>query len=145
MILSELDLWYFWLNVLVKLIESFVKFERVRKMVFLNMEDKRNWIVFDKLEEIISIFFLLIGSSKISGSFLVLLLIFFIFVYDIIILESVKSKVVVLNKLYELGLILKVLMRVLLRVYIFIFIKLNCFELLIFVSLSLVYVVNILL
>lgn len=53
------------------------------------------------LEEKVSVFNYLIGSSCLSGSFFVLFLIFFVFFYDIVVFEKLKNYVVVLNKLYE--------------------------------------------
>ena len=139
---SKLDLQFTWLNAFVKLIESFAKLDRARKTAILRMEDKRNQTVFDKLEEITDTSSLLTGSSRTSGSLLVLSLTPFIFAYDITISEIVKSHVVALNKPYEPGLIPKALTKVLSRTYTSTFTKLNCSKLLSFVSLNFVHAVN---
>jgi len=139
---SSLDLQYPWLNALVKLIESLARSQRARKMPILEMEDKRNRTVFDKLEEITNTSSLLTGSSKTSGSLLVLSLTPFIFANDVILAETVKSHVVALNKPYEPGLIPKALTRVLSTAYTSTFTTLNCSKLLNFISLNLVHTVN---
>ena len=143
-IASRLDSQYPWLNAFVKLIESYAKSERARKTstAILQMEDKRNRTVFDKLEEITNTSSLLTGSSKTSGSLLVLSLTPFVFAYDVTTAETVRSHVVALNKPYEPGLIPKALTRVLSRAYTSTFTKLNCSGLLAFVSLNLVHAVN---
>ena len=140
--LSELEFQYPWLNALVKLIESFAKSKRARKMGILEMEDVRNRTVFDKLEQITSASSLLTGSSKTSGSLLVVSLTPFSFAYDVTISETLKSKVLALNKPYEPGLIPKALTRVLSKAYASAFTKLNCSKLLTFVGLNLVHAAN---
>lgn len=81
---------------------KFVKLDFKRgKVNILVMWDYRNWMFFYILEEKISIFNNLIGSSCFSESFFVLFLIFFIIFYDIVVFERLKDCVVVLNKLYE--------------------------------------------
>ena len=140
--LNELNLQYPWLNALVKLIESFAKSERPRKTAILDMVDKRNQTVFDKLEEITIASSLLIGCSKTSNSLSVLSLTPFRFARDVTISENIKSQVVALNKPYESGLIPKALTRVLSRAYASTFTNLDCSELLKLVSLNLVHAAN---
>jgi len=140
--LSKLDLQYPWLSAFVKLVESFAKSERARKTAILEMKDKRNRTVFDKLEERTNTSSLLTGSSITSGSLFVLSLTPFIFAYDVTCSETLKSHVVALNKPYEPGLIPKALTRVLSRAYTSTFTNLNCSKLLNFVRLNFVHAVN---
>ncbi|XP_078384792.1 uncharacterized protein LOC144667264 [Oculina patagonica] len=143
--MDKLGLQYPWLNALIKLIESFARSERTRKTPFLGMEDKKNQSVFDKLEEMTNSSFLLTGSSRTSGSLLVLSLTPLIFAYDITISEKVKSQVVALSKPYEQALIRRALTRVLSRTYTSAFTNLNCSRLLSAMSLNFVQTVNIML
>ncbi len=143
--MGKLDLQYPWLNALIKLIESFARSERTRETPFLRMEDKKNQSVFHKLEKMTNTSLLLTGSSRTSGSLLVLSLTPFIFAYDITISETIKSRVVALNKPYEQALIPSALTRVLSRTYTFTFTNLNCSRLLYYLRLNLVQTVNIIL
>ena len=140
-IASRLDLQYPWLNAFVKLIESYARSERVRKTAVLQMKDNRNRTVFHILEERTNTSSLLIGSSRTSGSLLVLSLTPFIFASDVTCSETLK-KHVTLNKPYEPGLIPKAVTRILSRAYTSTFTKLNCSDLLTFVSRNLVHTVN---
>ncbi len=141
--MGKLDLQYqYWLNALIKLIESFARSERARKTPFLEMEDNRNQSVFHKLEEITDTSSLLVGSSSTSGSLLVLSLTPLVFAYDITISKMVKSQVATLSKPYEQALIPRALTKVLSRTYTSTFTKLDCSRLLNFVSLNLVQTVN---
>ena len=143
--MGELGLQYPWLNALINLIENCARSKRARKTSFLQKEDKRNQSVFHKLEEISNTSLQLTGSSRTSGSLLVLSLTPFIFAYDITISEMVKSQVVALNKPYERALIPRALMRVLSRTYTSTFTKLNCSRLLGVVRLNFVQTANIIL
>ena len=100
---SRLDLQYPWLNALVKLIESLALSERARETSILQQKDKRNHTVFDKLEKITNTSLLLTGTSRTSGSLLVLSLTPLIFAHDVTCSETLKSHVVALNKPYEPG------------------------------------------
>ena len=141
-IASRLDLQYPWLNALVKLIESLARSERARETSILQKKDKRNQTVFDKLEEITNTSLLLTGSSRTSGSLLVLSLTPLIFAHDITCSETIKDQVVALNKPYEPGLIPKTLTKFLSRTYTSTFTELNCSKLLTYVSLNLVHAAN---
>ena len=141
-IASRLDLQCPWLNASVNLIESLAGSERAREASILQKKDKRSQTVFDKLEKITNSSLLLTGSSRASGSLLVLSLTPLIFAHDVTCSETVKSDVVALNKPYEPGLIPKTLTEVLSRTYTSTFTKLNCSKLLNFVSLNLVHAAN---
>ena len=97
---------------------------------------------FHKLEEITNASLVFTGSSRTFGTLLGLSLTPFVFGYDIIVRDTIKSCSVALNKPYEPGLISRALTRVLTITFTSTFTNLNCTKLLKFVSLNIVHAVN---
>ena len=143
--LTKLGKEYPWLQAFIKLIICYATTLTTRKTNFLSIEDKKNLTALGHLEEKTNISLLLTGSSKAGETSIVISLTPFTFAYDVTIGEMVKIRVPALHKPYESGIIPSFITKFVAKTLTSAFTKLNCSLLVDFVSLNLVYTVNIIL